>query len=423
MNENGVKQMYKHKDHTRNGLVLVLVVAAIAIFAIMALAMAALGYQSRIHAVRTQHELAAREAADAGHDAAVYELNRQLESWAGTLPQQPVAVPLPGGNQSYTYAVTPTPGAPLGSLAFDITGVGTSGNTQRWVFSRTILSGVFDYAAVVKDRMEFNAKVTIDGYDSTQGSYGSGNSGIGVQMGTNDDDDGDITLKNGVDVSGDSLLIVGHGAVDDPYSVVDDKTGVEHDVVAALEDIPFPDVTMPTAGLTNLGRLEVGKNDTVTIAAGSYLYDGIEVEQFATLEIEGDVVLNVLAGGILLKTDAELVIKGTPNSSLELYLAGNFEAMTGGNITNDTSDPTKLKLYGTSGCQSIILKNDSDFFGGIYAPYAYLDIRNSGDIYGSFVGDKMVLHNSVNFIYDAALGNVLPTDPGVRFVPRRWREE
>jgi len=415
--------MFKHKDHTRTGLVLVLVVAAIAIFAIMALAMATLGYQSHIRAVRTQHELAAREAADAGHDAAVYELNRQLESWDGILPQQLVPVMLPGGNQSYTYTVTTSAGAPLGSLAFDITAVGTSGNTQRWVFSRTMLSGVFNYAGVVKDSMEFKAKVTIDGYDSTQGSYGSGNSGIGVQIGTNDDDDGDIKLNNGVDVSGDSLLIVGHGAVDDPNSVVDDKTGQEHDIVAVLEDIPFPDVTMPTGGLTNLGRLEVAKDDTVTIGAGSYLYDGIEVEQFATLEIEGDVVLNVLAGGILLKKDAELIIKGTPSSSLELYLAGNLEAMTGGNITNDTSDPTKFKLYGTADCQSIILKNDSDFFGGIYAPYAYLDIRNSGDIYGSFVGDKMVLHNSVDFVYDAALGNVLPADPGVRFVPRRWHEQ
>jgi len=415
--------MPKHSCRTHNGLVLVLVVAAIAIFSIMVLAMASLGYQSRIRAVRAQHELAAREAADAGHDAAVYQLNRQLESWVGVMPQKRLPLALPGGSQSYTYTVASSLGAPVGSLAFDITAVGTSANIQRRVFSRTQLLGPFDYAVLVKDRMELKAKATFDGYDSTQGSYGGVNSGGPVKVGTNDDDPGDITLNSGVGLGEDSILIVGHGAAEDPGSVVDDKTGEEHAVFAALQEISFPDVTMPTGGLSSLGQLNVGSNETVTIGVGSYLYDGIRVEQFGTLEIEGDVVLNVLSGGVLLKNSARLVIKGTPNSSLKLYLAGDFEAMTGGEVINDTSDPTKLKLYGTSGCRSITLKNSSDFFGAIYAPYALLDIRNSGDIYGSFVGERMVLHNSVNFIYDAALGCALPGDPAARFVPKRWHED
>ena len=204
------------------GLILVLVVIAIAIFAIMSISMASLGFQSRIRAIRAEREVAAREAADAGHDAAIFELNRLLEAWTGTLPQEPVPVALSGSDQTYTYSVVPTVGAPAGLLAFDIASVGTAGQTERKTFSRTILISVFNFAILVKDTIELKANVTVDGYNSSDGPYGGTNSGLPVQIGTNDDDDGDITLRNGVMLSGGSSLIVGVGALDDPEAVIDD---------------------------------------------------------------------------------------------------------------------------------------------------------------------------------------------------------
>ena len=95
----------------------------------------------------------------------------------------------------------------------------------------------------------------------------------------------------------------------------------------------------------------------------------------------------------------------------------------GAEVTNETQDSTKLYFYGLPTCDSIILKNSSDFYGAIYAPNAMLDIRNSGEIYGSFVGEDMILHNSVNFHYDYALQNANPGDPGAKFVPTKWHEE
>ncbi len=415
--------MSKEKKVVHKGLVLVLLVFAIAIFAVMAVSMASLGYQSRIMAIRAEQEIAAREAADAGHDAAVFELNRLLDSWTGALPQQSTTVSLPGSSQTYTYTVAPTVGAPAGLLALDISAVGTAGSTLRTVFSRTVLTSVFNFAILVKDSVELKAKVTIDGYDSADGAYGGTNSGLPIHIGTNCDEPGDIILRTGIEVPEDSMLIVGPGAIDDPGIVVNDKSDFQGDIVATLQEIPFPDVTLPIDGLTNSGQLDVATGDTVTVTAGAYLYDGIVVNQNATLQLEGDVTISVLSGGVLLKTGAKILVQGTPDSSLEMYLAGNFDAMNGGDVINDTQDPTKVTFYGTSQCTSIILKNSSNFYGSIYAPYALLDIRNSADLYGSFVGDSAIIHNSVQFHYDAALQNVDPDDIGVRFVPTRWHEE
>ncbi|MEE8320941.1 MAG: collagen-binding domain-containing protein [Gammaproteobacteria bacterium] len=416
-------RMSKEKKVIHKGLVLVLLVLAIAIFAVMAVSMASLGYQSRIRAIRAEQEIAAREAADAGHDAAVFELNRLLDSWTGTLPQQNTPVSLPGGSQTYTYTVAPTAGVPAGLLALDISAVGTAGNTLRTIFSRTVLFSVFNYAILVKDNIDLKAKVVIDGYDSADGTYGGTNSGFPVQIGTNDDDQGDISLKVGVEAPDDSMLIVGSGAIDDPGIVVDDKSDFQGDVVASLVEIPFPDVILSIDGLTNSGQLDVAMGDTVTVTAGAYLYDGIVVNKNATLQLEGDVIINVLSDGVLLKAGAKIIVQGTPDSSLEMYLAGNFNAMNGGDVINDTQDPTKMTLFGTSQCTSIILKNSSNFYGAIYAPYALLDIRSSADMYGSFVGDSAIIHNSVQFHYDIALQNVDPDDIGVGFVPTRWHEE
>ncbi|MBW8002145.1 MAG: hypothetical protein FVQ80_08985 [Planctomycetes bacterium] len=407
----------------KKGLILVLAIVAIAIFAIMAISMASLGFQSRIRAIRTERETAARAAADAGHDAAIFELNRLLDAWTGVLPQATAPVALSGSDQIYTYSVVPTAGIPAGLLAFDVASVGTAGRVQRKVFSRTVLVSVFSFAILVKDTIELKANATVDGYNSAEGPYGGANSGLPVEIGTNDDDGGDITLRRRVVISDGSSLIVGVGALDDPEAVVDDRSGFEGDIFASLVEIPFPDVTMSIGGLVNLGDLDVPKNNTVTISSGRYLYDKITVNQNATLEIEGSVIVNVLAGGMLLKKNAELIVKGTPDSSLELYLDGNFNAKAGTEVTNDTQDPTKLQIFGTSNATSIILKNSADFYGAIYAPYAELDMRNSGDLFGSFVGDSLILHNSVNFHYDTALQIADPNDEGVRFVPTRWYEE
>ena len=156
-------------------------------------------------------------------------------------------------------------------------------------------------------------------------------------------------------------------------------------------------------------------------AEGKWHVDSAIINPNGKLIIDSDVTLYV-KGGFRLKNGAMIRIPGSSDSSLNIYMGGDFIADNSTEVINDTDNPTKLKFYGLPTCSKVILLNSADFYGAIYAPDTVLDIRNSGDIYGSFVGNNTILHNSVNFIYDYALSKGEPGNPGVKFVPTRWHE-
>jgi hypothetical protein len=405
----------KRKNISRKGIVMALAVLALAIFAIMAVSMATLGFQSRIRSIRFEQELGARQAADAGHDAAIFALNHWLKSsdpLPGTMTET-----LAGAGQSYVCTVEqPSPAV----WAFNIASHGRYRQAQRSVYSNTILKSVFEYAIRVKDKIELKAKAKLDGYDSRDGSYGGSNSGKLIQIGTNSIQDSMIVIKNGVDISNESLIFVGTGAAD-PTTVVDNKSNWSG-TIANSPEMEFVSVTAPSTNPWTSSDIAVPIDGTETITKGSWHVDSASIDPNSHLIISGNVTLYV-KGDLRLKNAGEIRILDVPKSSLKLYMGGDFIADNGGEVINDTLDPKRLMFYGLPTCTQIILKNSSDFYGAIYAPDTLLDIRNSGDIYGSFVGDDMILYNSVNFLYDYALSDADPNDVGARFVPTRWYEE
>lgn len=405
-----------HKKSNK-GIVLVLAILAISIFAIMVLSMSALGFQSRIRSVRFEQELGARQAADAGHDAALYSLNHWLKSSVGTAVPTGETKIMTSSYQSYACTIT----KPGSEWAFDIASHGRYKEARRSVYSTTILKNAFEYAIHVKDSIELKAKAYLDGYDSRIGAYGGANSSIEIQIGTNDDDTGDITLKNGIVISDKSIVVVGPGAADDPASVVDNKSDWDGDILASPVELDFGPVSAPTP-TTAIPDIHLTLGATQTINAGQWRINSGLIDPNGILYISGDVTLYV-EEDFRIKNGSEIRILDSPPSSLKLFMGGNFIADNGGEVINSTQDATKLLFYGLPTCTSIILKNSSDFYGAIYAPNALLDIRNSGDIYGSFVGSDMILHNSVDFHYDYALTEAEPGDPGVKFIPTRWHEE
>jgi len=407
----------KHENISCKGIVLILAVLALAIFAIMAVSMATLGFQGRIRSVRFEQELGARQAADAGHDAAIFALNQWLIS-SGSLPTS-MTETLAAANQSYICTVE-QPNA--GVWAFNIASHGTYRDSHRSVYSNTVLKSAFEYAIRVKDSIDLKAKSKLDGYDSRDGSYGGSNSGKWIQLGTNSDQDDMIIIKTGVDISNESLIFVGTGAIDDPAAVVDNKSNWEGTITCSPE-MEFPSVTAPATNPWTSSDISIPINGTEIITSGDWHVDSALIDPNGHLIINGEVTLYV-KGDLRLKNGGEIrILKTTPESSLKLYMGGDFIADNGGEIINETLDPTKLYFYGLPTCSKIILKNSSDFYGAIYAPDSLLDIRNTGDIYGSFVGDDMILYNSVRFLYDYALRDADPDDEGVKFVPTRWHEE
>lgn len=433
---------------THKGLVLILVAAGIAIMLIMTAAMARLGLQARIFAIRTTQEILARTAADAGHDRALFELNKMTSDWPAS--NDPFPLPqsgdLPGTNQDYTFTVTLADPPPMGlenyvPYIFNIESTGRSGTTspkERKVYSTVYLRCPNQYGIFMQDTLELKNSGGIDGYDSSKGQYGDpidggNNSGMGVEIGTNASGEGDVTLRLNADISPGSEIHVGPldqpGAAAEACDVVGGQ-GFFDPACIVSEPVKRPISEWELQGTPpGLGILTVkaGKDDCLNCNGSPYVYQGVDVRNGATLRVKGDpndpieVVVSVGTGGFVLGQSAILLIEN--NATLILYLAGEFDARQSSIINNSNNQPSNLVIRGTSQCQKIILHNDGDFKGVIDAPYAFLDIQNSGDFYGSVFADSAVIRNTGGFHYDFALQEIVMGDLGAYFHVAKWREE
>lgn len=427
---------FKNQLLSRKGVVLVLVVAAVAVMLIMTVAMARLGFQSRVFAIRTTQELMARAAADAGHDRAVFELNCLTSAWTGDLPYpDPDPAPLPGTNQTYTYTISQPDPAPAGLEAYipyvyNIEATGWSGTVSpktRKVYSTVILTNSFDFGLFVNTTLEIKNGGIVDAYDSSL-PYGENNSGEPVRIGTNSGGFGMVTLKLGIEIAPESTIHVGP---------LDEEDGVmsARDVLTGLGAASIPEgyVLGPSAPVT----LELWQmsNDPPgdTESAGkltktksldpnsTHVYKGISLGNNDKLTIAGPgVKIKVGSGGVNLEPGSTLTIDD--GASVVFYMDGDFIAKKGSYIYN-YGVPADLKIFGAEGCKEVIIHNDGDFSGVVYAANAALDIKNSGDVFGSFSGDSAVIRNSGGFHYDESLKSGNPGDLGTRFTVVRWREE
>ncbi|MHC4148882.1 MAG: DUF7305 domain-containing protein, partial [Planctomycetota bacterium] len=218
-------------------------------------------------------------------------------------------------------------------------------------------------------------------------------------------------------------------------AVVASWATIAGDVYAASEEYPLDPIAvpaylneMPSAGTIN-------NNITITESAK---YDQINLSNSKVIKIDGAVELYI-TGAIVLKNSAQLQVVATnpdasltlyvggdievnPDASLTLYVGGDIEVKNAGTINNLSGDAKKLTIYGLNTCQNIILKNGSDFYGTIYAPNAYVEMKNSAAVYGAVVAQDFAQKNSAVFNYDATLRDVDLDDDGVRFAIDQWSE-
>ena len=76
------------------------------------------------------------------------------------------------------------------------------------------------------------------------------------------------------------------------------------------------------------------------------------------------------------------------------------------------------------------IESTEDFYGAVYAPFAKVEMKTSGDLYGAFMGWEVKLKKKKGgaqgtFYFDRSLriDNLLATDSlATRFVVKRWQE-
>ena len=427
------KIMASHK-----GIVLVLVAAGLALMLIMSVAMARLGFQSRILTIRVTQETLARAAADAGHDRAVFELNNLTSNWpVSNDPSMTKPGPLTGAKQSYTFTVTYPPVPPeltdYDPYVYNIESTGRSGTTspkERKVFSTVVLKGRNVYGIFVQDTLDIKNSGIVDSYDSSVGDYGkAGNEGKGVLIGTNANGNGDVVIRMDADVSVGSQIHV--GPLEGPEAaaiasdVVTGQGDFPEDSISSESQVqPFTTWTLPEDP-SGAGVLSVPNGGEACLDCdGTYVYKEVRVKNGGKVTVQGpgEVILTVGEGGFTLDKDATLEI--LPGATLMLYMGGDFIANNGSYIsTSPDEKPATFTIRGTVDCQNIIIHNSGDFTGVIDAGYASVHIMNSGDFQGSVTANDAVIGNSGGFHFDKDLARAAPGDLGAKFVVVRWREE
>lgn len=390
----------------RRGSALPLVMSTLVILLMIGTGLLSLGLNSRTFAVRTGDQIQARCAADAGTKKALFEMNEMLKvkPWNDSTLPEATNQTLPNCDATFSYTVT---GNTVSGYTIECTG--SSGRAQRTVRADLRLAGLFEYAVFGDEDVVLKNSAKVDWYNYDEDDEN-------LEVGTNSTESRAVTLENSAIVDGDVVV----GVDGNPDTVIDAMWAtITGETYAMSDEQLLPAITAPQSlqSLPSQGTIE----DSTTIST-SGKYDEIDLDNGRILTIDGPVTLYI-TGDVILKNSAELQIVDDDNVSLTLYLAGDVEVKNSGAINNLTEDPKKLKMFGLDACQTMTLKNSTDFYGTIYAPKADVVMMNSADAFGSVIAKTFEQKNSATFNYDASLRDVSANDEGVRFVVKRWREE
>ena len=401
-----MRKMLKSKP---KGSVLLLVAAALILLFVTGMGIMSLGLRSRLQAIRTASEIAARCAADAGMTKAVFEMSEKLKvkPWSDSNLPDATNQALPNCNMFFSYTVIPE-----GNDVYSVSATGDYGQTQRTVNSALQLRGPFEFAIFMQNALDLMNGTTVDGYnfDADDGP---------LQIGTNSTAAGAVNSKLGVTINGD--VVVGPGG--NPDVVIDSKLEavITGDTYAAAEEWELDPVSDP-AGLQ--AHASQGTLVATTTLVAPAKYDAIALPNGEVVTINGPVVLYVI-GDVTLDNSAEIRIvdpNTNPDAYLVIYLGGNFTCKNGGFINNMAQNATKCKIYGLPTCKSIIFMTNTIFFGAVYAPNADVQLNNSVEYYGSVVANSFMQSVNADFHYDASLRNVGVNDEAIRFVVKHWSE-
>jgi hypothetical protein len=375
------------------------VVAAVFLF-IIGVGLLTLGFNRRLYSIRSNHQLAARAAADYGLTEAVYEMNRRLPAGI-TSPLTKSNTAINGTNvdgSSATYSYTVTVNNP-----HSVTAHGTSGSITKTVSCELRRKSIFEYAILTKNTLNIWPCSTVNCLNCGD---------IPLQIGTTSNQKDTIILKSGSTIDGD--ILYGEGGI--TSEVVNNQNAtVTGDVYAVATDFDLPTPTVPAyfSSAPNKGAISASGSLSTP---GNYIYTKIDLKNGGTLNINANVELYI-TGDIILKNGADINI--APNVKVAIYLAGAFDGYYGAGF-NDHGDPRNLTIYGLA-ANSIIIKNSDAFCGTIYAPNADVTIDAKAKVYGSIIANTYIQKNSAIFTYDGRLRQI--TDANLYYyVPTHWRE-
>ena len=371
----------------RPGSAMVLSLLLVVILLIMGGGLLGLGFQSRVSAVQTTSEIAARCAADAGLTKALFEMNEKLkvQPWDGDSLPLAENESLPNCDAVFGFTVEQDDNG-----NYVVESVGEFGWAQRKIRGILPLQGPSEYAIFAEDSISLASGTVVDWCNYSEDERK-------LQVGTNSIISDSIDLKNGVTINGD--VVVGVGG--EPDAVINDHGAtITGEIYAVAENHELEPVTVPE-WLELLPSGGTIKNNTTITSSGKY--SEIDLENSKIITIDGAVTLYV-TGDVTLGNSAQIQVvddNTNPDAHLILYLGGDFEGKNGSDINNLSNNAKKFKLYGLDTCHNIDIKNSGVFYGVICTPNADVVIHNYTDVYGAIISNNFEQKNYSTFTNDS----------------------
>jgi hypothetical protein len=368
------------------GFALALALLAVMVFFATGVGLLAMGLRNRMLATDVVSDIAARTTADAALERALYRMNTLLKAdnlQDDMLPSITDYMALPNSETTFTYNVTGN-----WTDGYKIQAVGKSGRSEKMVSCDVKQQGLFREGLFSVGNIILKNGTTVDWYNN------SGNKTPNVIC-TNSNTAGAINIKEGVTVNG-NIAIGPDGNPDNVISGMAESI-ITGDVYVMAEKRELIYVKPPAYLVSALSGGEIIESCTIT---SSGKYQRIDLSGGHTITINGSVEL-FITGNVILRNSAQLQIE--TGSSLTMYVAGNITMDNGGMINNLTKDSTKLKIYGLVGCQMVLFRTASIFYGALYTPGADVRFDNAVEVYGAIVANSVEQKQGANVHYDASL--------------------
>jgi hypothetical protein len=127
------------------------------------------------------------------------------------------------------------------------------------------------------------------------------------------------------------------------------------------------------ASLDSSGSLQLVNSQSLTLAAGNYVVNNLEIVNSAQLEIR-------------------------PGATVNLFVKGTILVANNGALVADPNQGSHVTIY-ANGSGSTQLDNSSDARIDLYAPASDVQINNSADFFGAIVGNTIAVNNGGSYSF------------------------
>lgn len=282
-----------------------------------------------------------------------------------------------------------------------------------------LTSGFFPYKNGFDSKNGFVLKgqnVTMDSYNSANGSYSVSNRGSEIRVSTVSIETDAIDIGNanifgyvavGATLApgqtGSDVIDVGKNGTISSYG---EAQIVQEDRILTDYYASFPSRSSPSVS----SAWEFPNSGTIT-TSGTYYVDGdwsLGGNSGALAIAPNTDVILVVTGELNLTGKATLTLD--TDATLKIFVEGDVSI--GGNGVLNSSNPENLEVIGTNtneGVQTIKISGNGQLSATVYAPNANVELKgggNSGRVYGAVVAYDAKLVGNSHFSFDEALADV-----------------